>query len=135
MPPFKVDVSLWDIAVQWAQGASNPASSAFLNELDSLGTGAFGSAWKADNFVGYVYPKTSVGGMSGATQVFVDKPCGQNAIEGAEQSSGDGGAGGGGSSGGGGGSGSSGGASLAPGCYGDCGDHYGDVGPIENMDE
>ncbi len=126
MPPFMVDVSLWDIAVEWAQGESNPASSAFLEELDSMGESAFGEAWVADNFVGYVYPKTSVGGVNGVTQVFVDEPCDQNAKEGASNAQ---------SGGGGGGSGpppTGGGSPGLPGyAAGDCGTV--DVGDVEQV--
>lgn len=97
LPPFKVDVSLWDIAVAWFQGASNPSSAAFLSNLDEQGQETFGAqAWHSDNYVGYVYPKVAVGGMSGASQIFINKPCNSKAIDSATRDSGGGGGGGGG---------------------------------------
>jgi hypothetical protein len=79
MPPFKIDVSLWDIAVAWFQGnRTNAANVAFLSNLDDQGKATFGaSVWKQDNFQGYVYPTATIAGTTGATQVYVDKPCDQ----------------------------------------------------------
>lgn len=81
--PLKIDVSLWDIAVEWFQGnRDNPANGAFLSDLDSKGEAMYGkAAWRANNYQGYVYPTASVAGTTGMTQIYVDIPCGETARE------------------------------------------------------
>ena len=83
LPPFQIEVSLWDMAVAWYQGyRDNAASAAFLANLDEQGEKTFGTdAWRRDNFVGYVYPKTSVAGAKGLTRILFDKPCNTKAID------------------------------------------------------
>ena len=109
LPPFKVDVTLWDIAVAWANGnRTDAANVAFLSQVDDLGTKTFGAtAWKRDNFVGYIYPTATIAGSSGATQVYFDKPCDELAV--GQKGSGTSYLGGGGGGGGGGGTGGTGG--------------------------
>ena len=43
LPPFKIDVSLWDIFIAWTQDYQNPARAAAMQELDRQGEEAFGA--------------------------------------------------------------------------------------------
>lgn len=95
LPPFKIDVSLWDIAVAWFNGAgSNAVSAAFLSNVDDQGEEVYGAeTWFRDSFAGKVYPATSIAGFSGRTDVPIEKPCNAKAADGAMPGSSGGGSG------------------------------------------
>ncbi|KAB8198461.1 hypothetical protein FKV24_001975 [Lysobacter maris] len=121
-PPTPVKVSWTDVGKAIQAGyKDNSLYAAAMTKLDALGAKAVGhSTWKANNYAGYF---SYAGPLGGAAQVFVEKPCNQNAIDMAEKDEGDGsvdsgggGEGAGGTQGGGGYTGP-----IGGGCYGNCG--------------
>lgn len=91
MPPLKVGVGLLDIAGAWADGYKYPSNGAFRENLDEIGRSMYGSNWKNNSFKGYVISQVSVLGSSGENIVYVEKPCNEDAADGADRTSSSGG--------------------------------------------
>lgn len=134
MLPFTVSVSQSDIAnaVRAGVSKSQAPNAAFLKNLDTAGEKVMGAAaWRETSFVGNVRYSFKLGFITGANTITVAKPCGKTA----EESGGttDGFTSNPGDPGGGGGAGGGIGGWLPGGCHGNCGDgdHYGEVGGIE----
>lgn len=139
MLPFTSSVSQSDIANAVRAGVSKPQApnAASLKNLDAAGEKVMGAAaWRETSFVGNVRYSFKLGFITGANNITVAKPCGKTAEESGGTTDGftsNPGNPGGGSGGGGGGGGGGIGGWLPGGCYGNCGDgdHYGEVGGIE----
>jgi hypothetical protein len=78
MPPWRVEVSSWDLFVAFVSGSSHAARDAFLGNLDEQGRQVFGAdAWHNNQYNGYVFAQVG----SDWTQVYISKPCDHDATD------------------------------------------------------
>jgi hypothetical protein len=84
LPPVEVEVGLIDIADAWIDDYRDPGHAAFLDNLDTVGRALYGTAWRTNEFRGYVTLKSGLGdiGLPDSRHIqYVEKPCNQDAID------------------------------------------------------
>lgn len=89
IPPLPFKVSFFEMTKFKLAGYLNPVRAAALAKLDQLGSSAVGEqVWKDNNYAGYMTYASPFASVA-AVRVYVEKVCGEKALDGLDKNSAD----------------------------------------------